>query len=358
MTDTILFVGRYEKVNVRDHPLPFFRILAGSKPSENYLSRAFQACFTQSPTFANCVLSLLWKSCRIAGKVPDASDWVCDYQPATPHGGSIRPDLCLRPFLGPNQESPHKPIFIESKLGAILGEQQLKNYIKSGTEILVAATKNWPEVSKKKLSALGVNHLRWQDVSRALSTVSNRNAKGKFLCDAFLNYLEYSNMSYREDITFTHMEEVRGLLARVGSPKFLAFVPGSSFELANSCLALLRDARRIAQESMPKLTECGNWGPGYYHEQNDDNPAQIEWHVFGFEIFRKGQYSKSRLLCGLYFSAYKPNSIIWLVGHYGHNARAGREIWTPAQRFTSRKKLDANRLAQSILGAVGKWKPF
>jgi hypothetical protein len=51
--------------------------------------------------------------------------------------------------------SGHKPIYLESKVGAVLGEKQLLNYINSGAEILVAVTKKWPEVSRVRLRELG-----------------------------------------------------------------------------------------------------------------------------------------------------------------------------------------------------------
>jgi hypothetical protein len=254
--------------------------------------------------------------------------------------------------------TPHKPIFIESKVGAVLGERQLKNYIDSGTEILVAITRNWPEVPRTRLAKLGINHLRWQDVSRHLSGASGHRGKDRFLCDAFLEFLEYSNMAYREDITLSRLEEVRELLAKIGNQEYLDFVPGSSFALADSCLSLLRDARRIAQEEMPKLTECRNWGPGYYHLMSEDDPPRIEWHVFGFEMYRQSQYNKSRLLCGLCFSALEPTNIHWLIAHRGSVVKEEREVETPAKQLTSRKALDADLLARSIRDAAMKWKPF
>ncbi len=180
---------------MEDEALPFFRVLAGSRATENYLSRAFQASFTESAAFAGCILKLLWKECRIPGSVPTGEGWACDYQPATPDNGSIRPDLCLRPTLPPALYAGHRPIFIESKVTAKLGEAQLKSYVVSGTKVLVAITKNWPEVSRRQLASIKVNHLRWQDVARALVQSSPRSAKDKFICDAFTEYLEYSGMA-------------------------------------------------------------------------------------------------------------------------------------------------------------------
>ncbi len=345
---------------MREESLPFFRVLAGSKPSENYLSRAFQACFTQSPVFANAALSLLWRTCKIKGEVPDAGNWVCDYQPAMPDGGKIRPDLCLRSVSDPNQSRTYKPIFIESKVGAALGERQLKNYIDSGAEILVAITKNWPEVSRARLSRLGVNHLRWQEVSRALFELSSHKGKDRFLCEAFVEFLEYSSMSYREDITISHLEDVRKLLAKLGAPCPHGFVPNSGFDLADSCLALLLDARRIVQEETPNLKKFKNWGPGYFNVpcEDEDSPNGIEMHAIGMSIFRKGQHNKNKLLCALYFSVSEPNRINWIIENIGSEIKQARGISMPIEDLITKGKLDANKLAQSIGSALKKWKLF
>lgn len=337
-----------------DETLPFFRVLAGSRPTENYLSRTFQASFTESAAFAGCILKLLWKACRIPGPIPTGEGWLCDYQPATPYNGSIRPDLCLRPTLPPASDSGHRPIFIESKVTAKLGEAQLKSYVASGTDVLVAVTKNWPEVPRRRLTHIGVNHLRWQDVARALVYSSPRSAKDKFICEAFTEYLEYSGMAYREDLTSSQLEDIRILLAKIGDPKHRGFVPGDTFELANSCLGLLQDVRRLAQETRPVLTKLRNWGPGHYHDQFDNG----HWHAIGFEMYPKGKYYKSSLSCALYFSASRKDKIQWLVKHYGSQANNGQELWRPVSEFLSKRKLDADRLAQSIIHAGTRWKLF
>lgn len=222
----------------------------------------FQACFTQSPVFARAVLSLLWEKCSLKGKVPDGRDWVCEYQPATPNGGAARPDLCLRSATDSYRKTTnYKPIFIESKVGAQLGEPQLRRYLESGTQVLVAVTKNWPEVSTNRLSELGIKYIRWQDVSRVLSEVRKYTAKDRFLCESFVEYLEYSGMSYREDISISHLEDMRKLFSDVATPTKNGFVPKSTFVYADSCLALLRDVRRIAQEKNASACELQQLGP-------------------------------------------------------------------------------------------------
>jgi hypothetical protein len=333
---------------------PFFSLVSGRKHPENYLSRVFQACFTESPVFADSMLHLLWNTCHLKGKPPDARSWVCEYQPVTPFNNIIRPDLCLRPFIGNSQIQASKPIFIESKVDSRLDETQLKNYKESGTEILVAITKHWPEVSRSRLSQLDINHLRWQDVCHTIKNSGSRHTgKNRFLCNAFGKFLEYIDMAYREDITLAHLEMVRELFEKMSGVENAYIVPKASFVLADSCLSLLRDARRIAQETMPKLTECANWGPGYYH-----GSLPIEWHALGFEIYLQNQYSRSSILCGLYFPTSQPRSIYWLIAHRGSVVPGDRVVKTPLRQLISGQALDASRLARSILDAVGKWKPF
>ncbi|MBZ0070841.1 MAG: hypothetical protein K8I04_03815 [Gammaproteobacteria bacterium] len=345
---------------IRSDPSNFFIALAGSKPSENYLSRAFHACFTQSPAFANTILSLIWKSRGMRGDVPDYKNWVCDYQPVTPLNKTIRPDLCLQPTQGTKRTGASKPIFIESKVGAVLGEDQLKNYIDSGTEVLVAITKNWPEISRARLSQLGVNHLRWQDVSRAVSEVSSRrSSKDRFLCDAFVDLLEDMGMSYRENITVPQLEQVGMFLSKVSAhgQKRRNYALKSCFEIADSCVSLLQDARRIAQESMPVLSKCNNWGPGYFALVCDEEPSSTEWHAIGIEMWKS--YSRSRLLCAIYFSASKPSEIYWEIENIGSEIKDDRKhISVPIKKLTTNGELDSHKIAGSILEAVKKWNPF
>lgn len=200
----------------------FFQTLGGSRLSENYLSRMFQACFTASPAFRQSLLRLLWKKCHLAGSVPDALAWTCVYQPAFTDGVLVRPDLCLHPPRSTRRNSQLKPIYLESKVNARLTESQLGNYLQSGADILVAITKNWPEISRRRIFEIGANHVRWQDIARALAEVKKRDAKDKFLCAEFANFLEYNHMTYRADITETHLEQIRKLLTNIGTTKLRA----------------------------------------------------------------------------------------------------------------------------------------
>ena len=250
------------------------------------------------------------------------------------------------------------PIFIESKVGAILGERQLRNYVESGAEILVALTKKWPEVPRVRLRKMGVNHLRWQDISRSLSEVSGAKGVDKYMCVEFMNYLECSGMSYREDISMSRLDEIGACLTNIGFTGPMQFVPGSSFEYANACLALLRDARRFAQEASTELRVCRNWGPGYFKECYKDDRDGVQWNALGMEMYPNGGYRKSRLLCAVYFPTKKGEKVLWKILHLGNAAKPEREISEPAKAYTTNGKLDAELLAESIVLAAKKWKPI
>jgi hypothetical protein len=128
-----------------------FSLVAGSGAGENYLSRLFQACFAKSVSFRQVALSTIWKACALPKTIPKADNWVCDYQPSTHVTGGGRPDLCLRPGQAANVS---KHIVLESKLGSILTEKQLQKYKDHGTKVLIAVTKNRPEVPNKRLREL------------------------------------------------------------------------------------------------------------------------------------------------------------------------------------------------------------
>jgi hypothetical protein len=329
--------------------IPFFTKLASGSGSENYLSRVFYACFAESRAFADAVLSVIWEKCRLKGEPQSCEAWVCNYQPSPPAGGGIHPDLSLQEVSG------RRTIFIESKLGAPLREGQLINYINAGTDTLVAITKNWPEITRPRIVQIGANHLRWQDISRAISEISGHYGNEKFLCDNFLKYLEYEEMAYREDITVPCLKKVGEFLTKISNRRCPHFVPGTSFSIADTCLAVLADARRIAQEAEQRLQHCSNWGPGYFHGLDGSSPR----HALGLEMFNKGRGLRSRLLCGLYFTE-NDASVSWCVQHLGSSVKRSRYVEEPISYFFSDRTgaLDADLLAKSVVTAVRKWKPI
>ena len=257
----------------------FFSLIASDNARENYLSKLFQACFANSVSFRQVTLSTIWEACALPTPVPTANNWECDYQPPTPLAGGGRPDLALRPG---KESNFGKTIFLESKVGSLLGVRQLKKYKDYGTKILVAVTKNRPEVSHDKLRKMRVKSLRWQDFCRALRHNAIKGQKEQFLCQSFAEYLEESGMAYREDITKQHLNEIGALLKKITSRKYISFKRGLAFNHAHNCLELLSDVRASLLERLPKLeSQWTSWGPGYWHDAPDEG-EDITYHGLGF----------------------------------------------------------------------------
>jgi hypothetical protein len=259
----------------------FFSLVAGSGAGENYLSRLFQACFAKSASFRKIALSTIWKACALPKPVPEADNWVCDYQPSTWVPGGGRPDLCLRPGQAANVS---KHIVLESKLGSRLTEQQLKNYKDHGTKVLIAVTKNRPEVPHKRLLEIGVKSLRWQDFCRALRQTAIAGQREKFICQSFAEYLEESGMAYREDITPKHLAEIAKLLKKLTAHGEIEFCPGQSFNFADNCLGLLDDVRASLCELLPKLDRWTCWGPGYFRCAPEEGEEMYHYLAFSLGI--------------------------------------------------------------------------
>jgi hypothetical protein len=327
--------------------------LGGSHPNENYLSRLFVACFVESPEFAQCMLGEFWRACRLGAKVPEAKRYVCVYQPPTPERDGSHPDLCLRPV-----KAGLRPIYIESKVESHLGEAQLLRYKNSGVKSLVAVTKNWPEVPLARLRKLEINTLRWQDICRSLTNARITGVKQSFLRGAFIEYLESRKMAYREDISASRLEKLSTVLAKISSQKIASCVPKQSFEIADSCIAMLDDVIRLAREAEPRLDAWTTWGPGYF--KNPDKETNVtKWNALGFEFFRKGKYAKFKILCAIYFVLSDKNeadSVVWGVGAYGSDVKLERDREQPVAKFMHEDKLDPNKLAKYVLTAVREWK--
>jgi hypothetical protein len=203
----------------------FFQSIGGSRQDENFLSRLFCACYEHSSDFAQCTLDVFWRACGIPGRTPDAKTYQCDYQPATPTGTRGRPDICLLPRAGASTSKRFPSVYLESKVQSPLGEVQLSRYKSSGINILVAITRNWPEVSNARLRALKVNTLRWQDICHALTEHAVKAGVDRFLCSSFRQYLEASGMAYRESISQTHLKQVARAFRKISSKTYTDFVP-------------------------------------------------------------------------------------------------------------------------------------
>jgi hypothetical protein len=269
--------------------------LAGEE-RENQFSRTFLACFERSASFRRCILELLKSTCQISGRLPDADHWKCAVEVPTPRPGGGRPDIKIA--ATPLQS--RIVFFLESKLKSALTLEQLKRYRKHGVEYLVAVTKHEPEVSRLKLQDAGIFQLRWQDVHRALLEDRPSNQTDRFIGRSMVAYLEELGMAYREDLTLSDIKQCRRVLNTIASSKDRHISPRNGFEVADACLRLLDDVRRRFVELNSSLRDHRRWGPGYFvwfdeHERR--------WDGFGWEIYKKGRYSKDHFGCRLWLSA-------------------------------------------------------
>jgi len=187
-----------------------------------------------------------------------AKDWSLRVSPAARRWSyrfNPRPSVCIRISAYLNNRS-YKPIHLESKVGSPLRKDQLQKYKESGTKILVAITKHWPEVSQEWLHRKQVKSMRWQDICRALRQAKCHGQKNRFICDNFRAYLEESEIAFREDITEKDLEDLRSLFLRIASPKTNdSKAPRAAFLTANDCIGLLQDVRRLTQEKLPIFSD-------------------------------------------------------------------------------------------------------
>jgi hypothetical protein len=344
---------------VRSQNHTFFSLIASDGAGENYLSRLFQACFANSVSFQQVTLRTILEACALRTPVPKADNWECDYQPPTPLARGGRPDLALRPG---KESNFGKTIFLESKVGSLLGERQLKKYKKYGTKILVAVTKNRPEVSHYKLRKIRVNSLRWQDLCRALRHNAIKGQKEQFLCQSFAEYLEESGMAYREDITKQHLNEIGALLKKITSRKYISIKRGLAFNHAHNCLELLSDVRASLLERLPKLAQSKwtSWGPGYWHDAPDEG-KDITYHALDFTFTPSWRATEPRFSGRFYF--YAKGTVQWAVAQ---RKKGGdyREITHSIDSVSSNFKtslgrtvraLDPEKMTKTLEEAARKW---
>jgi hypothetical protein len=341
-------------ISLRTQHHTFFALVGGTWVDENYLSRLFQASFANSLAFRRCALSTLWKNCALPPPAPkDVQNWECYYQPSTPTPGGGYPDLALQPGEG---TSFAKTIYLESKVRSKLTKQQLKRYKDYGATVLVAVTKNRPEVSQSILKQMRVKTLRWQDFCRALRHTPVRGQQEKFLCHSFAEYLEESGMAYRENMTKYHLRQICALLNKIGlHGKVDGIKPGLTFNYAHNCLELLREVRASLLERLPKLSKLHAWGPGYFHFQ-EDGQETIQ-HGLGFTFARKWGKGEPRFAASFYFD---PNgSAYWVVEWSAkENVYSIDSISSPIKNLSGRttKELDADLMAKTVEKAARKWR--
>jgi hypothetical protein len=336
----------------------FFYLIGGDNAGENYLSRVFQACFATSLCFRQIVLKTIWNASAFQSPVPDADNWECDYQPAVPDGKRHCPDLCLRP----NKNSGFdKHIFLESKVGAVLTEEQLKKYIDSGVEILIAVTKNRPQVAIANLTKIKTIPLRWQDFCRSLRYAVVSGHRDRFLCQSFADYLEETDMAYPEAITIKHLSEICTLFNKISTPINKEIKPRSGFNDAHNCLALLENVRALLLEQFPKLSDWTGWGPGYWHAAED---GKISYHALGFSFAPKWGGTHPWFSGRFYFHPEGP--IEWVVASNdpSKDDNGYKEAIYKINSISSRIKspkgmdvdvLDAEKMAKKLVESAKKW---
>jgi hypothetical protein len=258
--------------------------------------------------------------------------------------------LCLLPPLG---SAKYKPIHLESKLESKLTKRQLRKYRDHGAKVLVAITKQWPEVPQSWLDKNGIRSLRWQDVCRALRKVKYGKQIDRFLCDGFASYLEASEMAYRENITQKDLERVRSLFAKIARPQTAqGTVPRRSFLVANDCVELLDDVWLRIRERVPKLSNWSKWGPGYY-QVSDEDGAVVEEHTLAFELYPTRKYEKQRFECYLCFPVAKKKGIYIYLGYLRGDKTHIRSQLT--KKLLSNGSLDAQKIANLAVKAARDW---
>lgn len=257
------------------------------------------------------------------------------------------------PPSGLRTKAIHRPIFLESKVGSRLTKQQLQRYKEHGTKVLVVITKNWLEVSQAWLKRNGVKSLRWQDVCRALRQTTCHGQQNRFLCDRFATYLEESDMAYREGISQSDLLDVQSLLKRIAtSGNDGAVVPRASFKVADACVELLQDVKRLVREKLPKSKFTGwkSWGPGYFHEREDNS---ITAHAFGFILYQK-KWHDLNFRCEIFFPVSTRKPYLLLSREQGGVPFRKRHLLI--RSILSKRNLDAEKVANAVVKAASDWR--
>ena len=248
-------------------------------------------------------------------------------------------------------------IFLESKVHSVLTERQLRDYRRDGAKILVAVTKNRPEVSLKKIQEIGANLLRWQDFCRALRESSIEGQRERFICQSFAEYLEKSGMAHRENITEQDLDDVATLFKKITLPGSEVKVK-KGFAYANNCLELLGDVRAAVLELEPDLDDWTRWGPGYFNWVSDKDEM---YHYLAFSFPRdKWRTGQPQFRAGLCF---QPKGISWEI-FFNNPTKEPEEVPHSIYSISSPRKspsgktvraLDAGKMAEKVVKAARDW---
>lgn len=320
-----------------------------TRDPENSLSRLFVASFTASKAFADAVLKAIWRGAALQGKLATTVGWSCSYQQSTTKKGGGIVDILLQP----PQFNPHgmKPIWLESKLGSRLGEAQLSKYKDHGARVLVAVTKNWPEVPPARLASIGVKQLRWQDVCRSLRGTGRLSQVDRFIFNSFTTYLEKHEMAFRENITAADLGAVRKLVNRISDRRsYTEIAPRDGFETAHDILDLFRDVKHIFLDKQPRFIGWRTWGPGYYRQLHNETS---DHHVLGFGLFLRA-WSKQHLLCGFMLPVAKDMPFQLYIRYLCNDLTKEKRF--PIKRIASGGAIDAEKIATLLKATVAEWR--
>jgi len=316
-----------------DTPESFFHQLFGSRSHvEVNVSRAFAMCFRESPPFARAVLELLHRVCRLRQSSKPAS-WHCRTEVSFSKG---RPDIEIH--------APGHPLFrLESKVGAPLTKNQLRRYrFKERGRYLVAVTKRPPDVGNLWVASQGAFAVRWQDVHRAVSCARTRG-RDRYLRDSFCLYLEELGMAHREDVRVRDLERLNELFnAIAGDRRWVSVSPRNAFDVADSCLHLLREVARDAREEVPSLTNWARTGP-FYSKNNIDGR---HYHHLGFWFHRQG--GREKIGAGFTFRQDMAWSR-WEVWRFQKNQQVDDSRYEPIARVCRRGALDRGKMLRAFV---------
>jgi hypothetical protein len=332
-----------------------FEAIDCTRGNENYLSRLFAACFERSPAFAQAVLDELWSACRQRRPTPDAARYRIACQVAAPVAGGGIVDMCLSPTETKGRRLP--VLWLESKRGAKLMLPQLEKYRAHGIDVLVAVTKNWPEVSRQDLARHGVATLRWQDFAGALRRAAMPRAPvERYLMMEFLGYLEGSEMAYHEALKVSELDSLRRTLNVVGGlKKREGVVPRRAFAFADDCTSLMSDVYRHLVERRPAVADLACWGPGYFAWRLDH---AVTHHCFGFQLYHRGNGRRSSVLVALFLPVALDEPSTFCVLHDGSKASGEHCVERRITDGPGRGYLDAEQMSRVADQAMAKWRRF
>jgi hypothetical protein len=149
--------------------------------------------------------------------------------------------------------------------------------------------------------------LRWQDMHRAVAGALARNGRDRYLRNSFCLYLEEQTLAHREDVRPTDLRRLYELFNAVASSRTARVAPRNGFEVAESCLHLLRELTRDARDGIPALQKWGRRGPAYVREVYASNDQR---HHLGVHFSR---HRGGEMLGAGFTFLHSENRVTWEV---------------------------------------------